>query len=104
MTKDLKDFYKSYKEWLDNGAKYREPYTREIGLCQCLYHFAGKNNSAERREVYLKLSREMDEQFEESGLNAVYPFDTKESYRLANMQGTQHLNKKRVEWVNKHAN
>jgi len=100
MSNDLKEFYRAYKAWIDDGADLNHYlFKRRFGLCSNLlnfYHHGDRANEA---------LREMYSQFEDAGLSVDYPFDGCESKYFAAglIKESHHANPARVKWVEEHA-
>lgn len=108
--KDLLPFYKSYQEWLDNGAPHNGPYCRMYGLCDALstYYrtwkpkppvgddFLGQFSLWVKDEEQFK--GQMLIQFYRAGLDLYYPF-REYNYNYLEDRFEQHLDKNRIKWV-----
>lgn len=110
--KDLLPFYKSYQEWLDNGAPHNGPYCRDEGLCGALstyyrtwkpkpsvdgnYDYLGPFNLWMKDKEQFK--DQMMIQFHRAGLDLYYPFH-EHAYHIAMRKREQHLDKNRIKWV-----
>ena len=91
--KTLKEFYKSYNDWLVAGAPDGEPYLRSAGLCINLRRFA---------ENHEPLQHEMNMQFLANGYRLRIPFNRDGSYFTEATTNTCHLNQMRINWVKDH--
>ena len=91
-----------YEWWLDQAMSQIPPENiQACGLCHAVEVFCGDD-----QELYLTLSDEMTEQFEEEALEWNYPFDVDldlpgwiPTYWIEKKTGTQHKNFHRLAWV-----
>lgn len=95
QSKELTQFYREYKAWLDNGAPHKEPFYRFDGLCCSI------EESQVEDKCKCKCFEELSAQFIDSDLDHNYPFG-KESFRARDNDNTQHLDPKRIKWVEDH--
>lgn len=100
MSPELKEFYKSYQEWLDDGAPQALPYLRETGLCGNMEIYA-RAEKINEHDIFM----EMVEQFLEANLSRCTPFNngSMDSYWDERAAGAMHLNEERIQWVRDHA-
>jgi hypothetical protein len=132
MELKLIDFYKSYFDWLSGGAPDKWHNSRDIGLCTAIdafvykLSFLGKNwfDKDDRKAVLLlrekdekvldaynrfpgravRMCTEMREQFEDAGLDPVYPFGGAVRYDTEAKRKQMHENKMRIRWINARLN
>ena len=100
MCEELKDFYKSYSDWVHCGAIENHPFTRHSGLCASLIRYGHQQgwNFNQRN----KQAAAMRAQFDRAGLSMQYPFNTgKDDYDSEVRFGEAHLNNDRIMWVRK---
>ena len=100
MSNDLKEFYRAYKAWIDDGANlnhYR--FKRRFGLCSNLLNFYYNSDRAN------KALQEMCRQFEDAGLSADYPFDgcERKYFKAGLLRESHHTNPARNKWVEENA-
>ena len=87
MSPELREFLTQWLEWATNGAPDREPFNRCLGLCSNLF----QESRASLDELQTLLWDEFEDCFS--------PFGP--GYTTAFLEGTQHLNPKRLAWVRK---
>ena len=102
MSESLKQFYRDYAEWLENGApKSHSCFKRYFGLCTSLDYWCRERLLCEY--VIESLSVEMQYHFKDAGLNVEYPFNDGHScYRTEFVCEISHLNENRRQWVFDH--
>lgn len=100
MSNELKEFYRAYKSWLDAGATNHQPFKRDSGLCANINVFC--KSSILYLDVELSIFKEMTRQFRQAGLSSDFPFGMLQ-YCGESRSETQHLNPRRVKWVEEHA-
>lgn len=98
----LTEFYRAYRDWLDNGAPEQHPiFCRGDGLClNCSIWMDQTGNNASC------IDTEMVAQFRAAKLNGWLPFNTGEntiSYMYETRNYLCHLNPKRIRWVRERA-
>ncbi|QFR55686.1 hypothetical protein JC221_040 [Yersinia phage JC221] len=99
-SRKLKQFYKEYAGWLNDGApKYHKTFSRNYGLCVNLIFWCDTKSET--------LRAEMGKQFRKAGMHDTLPFndsiDFDQRYGTEKMRGECHLNEKRRKWVFDHA-
>jgi len=103
MSEELKQFYREYANWLNDGAPEHTSFRRFDGLCICLIRWLSENKKIST------ITYEMSRQFVNAGLSEDFPFnsadrnDRMNSYSSEVMRHTSYLNKKRRQWVFDHA-
>ena len=95
QSKELTQFYREYKAWLDAGAPIGEPFQRYTGLCDAL------EGSLWYDVILMGLLDELKLQFSDEGLDELYPFG-KENFISRVELETQHLDPLRIKWVEDH--
>lgn len=98
QSKELTQFYREYKAWLDNGAPDFFPFARFKGLCDNLNHSVSLGDSL---LSISKVKNELADWFEYHHLDYKYPFG-KENFEDRMMEDTQHLDPLRIKWVEDH--
>jgi hypothetical protein len=94
----LKAFYRAYVQWLDRNAPHLQPFVRNEGLCRALLTYC----TALDPDTALFIEEEMEQQFEDAGLDVAYPFG-KDEYALHRANWTMHLQPEREKWAREHA-
>lgn len=100
----LTDFYREYLAWVDAGAGDHPAFNRSAGLCLNLVHHARWLN-IDHEGRFLD---EMEAQFEQGGLNKVYPFNlgeysvARQSYLDECRLKSCYTNEARLKWVRQH--
>lgn len=90
----LKAFLRSYLKWVDDGAADWLPFRRNSGLCT---NFAIWLNY---QDIFVPVQIEMMKLFEQEGLDPRWPFNESfHEYEKDSINGTQHLNAKRIDWA-----
>jgi len=97
----LTEFYRAYLAWIEAGAPIEHSmFSRSLGLCHSSWLFAvGMDNYVEARD----LEKELNDQFEDAGLDGAYPFNEGELWKYEREASYKHLNDKRLQWVIDHA-
>lgn len=95
----LNAFYREYLVWIECGScEDHEIFQRKYGLCHNLLDWVNTNLPGGNQ--YNILLKEMQDQFEQVGLDWRYPFnDGEHSYRAGLREQTHHQNAKRISWV-----
>ena len=99
MHKELREFYRAYKKWLDAGAPNEEPFDRSYGLCNALYVWSTLEGYSEVTKMELKIY--LENEFHSSYTDYHYPFGMRE-YIKRNNTKTNHLDPNRIAWVEAH--
>lgn len=92
QSKELTQFYREYKAWLDAGAPDEIPFKRFKGLCDSL---------ADVRYYNPTVKKELQDQFYTEGLNRTYPFGV-DNFDIRMFNESQHLDPLRIKWVEDH--
>jgi hypothetical protein len=95
MSEDLKQFFLEYKKWLDDGAPYRTPFSRFLGLCGNLSKLTDIKNGE-----HSKVNRELKSLLSSHYGNSAYPFGWGAYLEQARTE-QMHLCPKRNSFVNK---
>ncbi len=96
----LTDFYKEIQQWLDTGES-NHPSKKHYGLCTNLLVYSNRQD-----DEYTKNISAMRQQFNEANLRVDYPFNSAMDdaiYENELRSGKLYENKKRLDWIKKHA-
>lgn len=98
LNNHVRSFLSQYKEWADAGAPDDHPYlSRDLALCDNLIQY-----SLHTRVGVSSLNKELARMFEESGLDALYPFnDCCYDFGDDSDNENHHKNPRRMAWVKK---
>lgn len=94
ISKELYDFFKTYKKWACGGAKKDKIFTRITGLCYNLVLYRAN------KDLPFTINDELKELLEDRFGNSEYPFG-EHSYGEREYACTQHLCPERMSFVDK---
>ena len=98
----LKNFYKTYDMWVQEGRPEGIPYTNYQGLCGALRQYVS-HMSEEQVETRTAIWRGFFSSFEQAGLNKIIPFNETFSECLDEQEkGLCAFNSSRLDWVQSH--
>lgn len=97
MSTALRDFCRSWLEWVERGAPEGEPYSRHHGLCSGAIVFGGTGGWAAVIEVRERLKSDFPLK------QGVHPFGGGKAFVDDERAATMHLNPERLAWARKHA-
>ena len=114
QSKELTNFYRAYLNWLNAGAPIANEYDfkRTHGICCCITEFIeveyAHKQENDHRKIISKMIDEIQSQFLLAGLEKWLPFNKFGDvdgidYLYEVLNGTCHLNPKRIQWVKGHA-
>lgn len=94
----LRQFYRDYYKWYKAGAQSSDVFFPELGLCSNLARWVKRNTVGVCwLTESLRLQRRIKRQFQDAGLDRIYPFGSDE-YDI--YPGVSDPN--RIAWVRKH--
>ena len=94
ISKELYEFFKAYKRWVEEGTKTSEIFSRRTGSCHNLIYYQERKGLSPI--VHSELRKLLDNEFGKS----MFPFG-EDSYAVRSKERTQHLCPKRIAFVDK---
>jgi hypothetical protein len=105
QSTELTQFYQAYLEWLETGCPPHPVFFKGFGLCRCLVDFMIGVHSYSRESAVIVFKRELQQQFQEAGLDYLFPFNngSRVAYIDESEELLTHANPQRIQWVKEHA-
>lgn len=98
----LTNFYQDIQAWIDAGFP-QGIFRKDRGVCANLVFWS--ENEGLSNIAWVELDLEMEDQFKQAGLHALYPFNNGQpaEFSIEFHSGTAYQNPKRLEWIKNHA-